>query len=79
MQLNNNQQCVSHIDINIVKLVSSSKKTHKPKTRVLMKDHKNLYTKYNFDKGTSYNHSFTGVIANKDRLPAANKLSLDIV
>ena len=33
----------------------------------------------NFDKGTSYNHSFKGVIANKDRLPAVNKLSLDIV
>ena len=30
----------------------------------------------NFDK---YNHSLTGVIANKDRLPAINKLSLDIV
>ena len=30
----------------------------------------------NFDK---YNHSFTGVTANKDRLPAVNKLSLDIV
>ena len=33
----------------------------------------------NFDKDTSYNHSFTGVIANKDRLSAVNKLSLDIV
>ena len=65
--------------INIVKMVLSSKKTHKPKTRVLMKDHKNLYNKYNYDKGTSYNHSFTGVISNKDRLPAVNKLSLDIV
>ena len=32
----------------------------------------------NLDKGTSYNHSFTGVIANKDRLPVVNKLSFTL-
>ena len=33
----------------------------------------------NFDKGTSYNHSFTGVIANKDRLPNCHStLNIDI-
>ena len=63
------------IDIKIVKMVLSSKKTHKPKTRVMMKkEHNNLVTLIKVLR--SYNHSFTGVIANKERLPAVNKLSL---
>ena len=54
-------------------------KTQKPITRVLMKkEHNNLVTLIKV-LVTSYNQPFTGVIANKDRLPAVNKLSLDIV
>ena len=39
----NNPQCVNYVNIKIVKIVLSSKKAHKPKTRVLMmKEHNNL-------------------------------------
>ena len=73
MQNNKNVQCISHINIRLVKTASSSKKACK--------------ADYSFDEGRSRvqklstfdNHSLTGVTANKDRLPTINISSHDVV